>query len=67
MLSRPTVPPFYNKVKLAVFPYAKANKLIAALEEEAVVGGSVSVVEERTARAGSGLGNHRGTDTITTV
>lgn len=52
----------------AIFPYVMANELIAVLEEEFVLGVSMSLLKrEKTVRAGSGLQNHRGTDTITTV
>lgn len=57
MLSRATVPPFYNKVKLAMsatFPYVMANKPIAALEEEAVLGGSMSLVKREQWGLGQG-------------
>lgn len=54
--------------RAAIFPYVMANELIAVLEEEFVLGVSRSLVKrEKTERAGSGLRNHRGTDTITTV
>lgn len=52
----------------AIFPYVMANELIAVLEGAGVLGMRMSLVKrERTARAGSGLRIHRGTDTITTV
>lgn len=57
-----------NETRHAViFPYVMANELIAVLEEGAVLGVSMSLVErERAGRARSRVQNHKGTDTITT-
>lgn len=53
---RPSILQQSESRHVAIFPYVRANELIAALEEEAVLGVSMSLVEDWV-RAGQPQGN----------